>query len=470
MPKPYTVVLFFFVLAVGAVKCGAFAQEDEAAGKMLLKKLQGHLAKDYADSDRDSAMSELVDELAKLKFAPAKKAIYETVFFWFGFDDTMTAHPRLFTLKEKLEADLNKRALEATADLKDVKANCLVFLDNRKELAVDPNAASKYSVLVLIHTTTRFDGDGGTQKREQIAAKLKIPVHRVGLEHGITKQGRDVRSFFNNVDARLDTQPAYFLMGGVCEFLKHSHDANDDRFLRWAVDHRRLSRGLASELIPKLFPPVKRPDPVVQSRDAQHLAVKVFTHYGLAKVKKFTRANPGSFKALLDSGVLSKEDGAKMALHGFEEFRFRKNVAFSRRYEFSLYYTVEEDTHVIGIGFNHLGKVVEEDKETDTSSDIAADVKIMWSVDEKGRSPQEAIEAASRVFNTVKLEGMHREKIFKQIGHMSLRPKGIYNRPFWPVAKDELAFRFDTGAYGWQFNLKFDEKEICKTVTRKWIH
>src|SRR5262249_41898417 len=149
-----------------------------------------------------------------------------------------------------------------------------------------------------------------------------------------------------------------------------------------------------------------------------------------------------------DAGVLSKEDLAKVKLHEFESFSFRKDVAFSRRYVFSFNYIIEGDSIHTSMGFNHLGKIVNDNKETDTSSDIPADVKIMWSVDEAGRSPQEAIEAASRVFNTVKLEGMHRDKIVKLIGDISLRPDGFYNAPFWPVKKGDMVCRFDTGFYG----------------------
>jgi hypothetical protein len=442
------------------------SQDKDAAGKAVLKKLQDHLALKHPDPESDRAMTDLVGELAKLRYTPAKREVYATVFYWFGYDDTMTAHLHLFKLKEKLEKETAKRTLAAAEGLKDVKATTLVFLENRKEMGADPTVEPTYSFLVHIETASQFDFGSGNKKREEIAAKLTIPADRVGLSWGITKQG----SVVSNLDARLDTQPAYFLMRQVCEFLKHGHDANDDQFLRWAVENKRLKRGLASEIIPELFPPVKRPDPAIHHRDAEYLAVKIFAHYGLGRLQAFTYDKPGTFKPLIDAGVLSKEDAVKIKLHQFESFSFRKNVVFSRRYELSLHYTVEGDHHSTSTGFNHLGKIVSDNKETDTSSDIAADVKIMWSVDKAGRSPQEAIEAASRVFNTVKLEGMHRHKIIKLIGDTSLRPKGIYNAPFWPAAKGDMVCRFDTGAYGWQFTLQFDEKGICKTVTRKGIH
>ena len=441
--------------------------ETSSAGAQALKKLQDYLALKHADREADRAMTDLVAELAKLKHTPAKRAVYATVFYWLGFDDTMTAHPHLFKLKQQLEKETAERSLAAAEGLKDARATTLVFLENRKEMAADPKVEPKYIFLVRIETTSRFASEGGDdKKREEIAAKLKIPAERVGLDWGITKEGR----VCSNLDARLDAQAGYFLMWRVCEFLKHEHDSNDDRFLRWAVENKWLKRGLASEILPELFPPVKRPDPAVLDRDAEHLAVKIFAHYGLEKMQIFTNGKRGTFKPLIDAGVLSKEDVAKIKLHEFESFDFEKNVAYSRRYRFSLNYTVEGDHHSTSTELNHLGKIVDDSKETDISSDIAADVKLMWSVDKDGCSSQEAIEAASRVFNTVKVEGMDRDKISKLIGDTSLRPKGIYNAPFWPTGKGDTVCRFDTGFYGWQFTLKFDENGICTAVVRKWIY
>ncbi|MBI1831397.1 MAG: hypothetical protein HYR84_08105, partial [Planctomycetes bacterium] len=317
-----------------------------------MRALERHLATKHADRDADRDMTDLVTKIAKLKYAPGKRAIYGTVFYWFGFDDTMTAHPRLFVLKNMLEKRLNSRALVACADLRDVQVRSIVFLTNRKALAAHPRAEPEYTALLHVLTNTRFDVEGSDErKRREIATKLKLPADCVGLTWRIAVNGTVVC----HVDARLDTQPGYFLMWQVCEFLRHKRDANDDRFLRWAVENRRLSRGLASELIPQLFPPEKRPDPAIHYRDAEYLAVKLFSHYGLEKLKQFTYDKPGSFKALVESGVFSKEDAAKIALHKFDSFCFTKNAAFSRRYELSLHYMIEDDHHSTGTGFNHLG-------------------------------------------------------------------------------------------------------------------
>jgi hypothetical protein len=84
-------------------------------------------------------------------------------------------------------------------------------------------------------------------------------------------------------------------------------------------------------------------------------------------------------------------------------------------------------------------------------------------------SPVSAINAASRVFATVELEGKTFEEV-KDIIRFNPRPKYGYNSPFWPAEKGMKVFRFDCGSFGWQFNLSFDEQGGVTAVKRKWIH
>ena len=297
---------------------------------------------------------------------------------------------------------------------------------------------------------------------------IQATLNRVWLRLvRVRKRGRDTYSTVNNVDERFGTRASNSLIWRACAFLRLNRDANDERFVKWVVDSGKLDRELASALFPDLYPPEKRPEYAVLVRDSEHLAKKIFAHYGVAGLEKFRQFYSGSFKPLLDTGVLSKEDDAKISLHKIQKFSFSKSAAFSRRYKVYFFYG---RSSAIDVDINHLGEVVKQAGETDKSSDIKADVKLMWSVDKEGRSPQEAIKAASRVFNTVNLEGMQRGEVVELIGDYTHRPKGIYNGPFWPVEEGESDYRFDTGYYGWQFNLKYDEKGICKKVTRKWIH
>jgi hypothetical protein len=46
----------------------------------------------------------------------------------------------------------------------------------------------------------------------------------------------------------------------------------------------------------------------------------------------------------------------------------------------------------------------------------------------------------------------------------------IYNFPFWPAPKASLVYRFDRGAYGWQFNVMVGQDGKVTKVERFWIH
>jgi hypothetical protein len=122
------------------------------------------------------------------------------------------------------------------------------------------------------------------------------------------------------------------------------------------------------------------------------------------------------------------------------------------------------------------------DDEQGPSVDLAADLKLMWQTqplrstpdpshgkNPKGSTP-EAIDAASRVFKTVKLLGLTREEVVAKIGDPRTSNDSIYNFPFWPVSRGAMVYRFDTGSYGWQFNLYFDAQGKVRKVQRLWIH
>jgi hypothetical protein len=119
---------------------------------------------------------------------------------------------------------------------------------------------------------------------------------------------------------------------------------------------------------------------------------------------------------------------------------------------------------------------------TARSSDVAADIKLMWATQplkgnagpQAGPNPQastdRAIKAASRVFNTVQLVGKTREEVVKLLGDPRASNSSVYNFPFWPVAAGSLVYRFDSGAYGWQFNVVVGTDGKVSAVERHWIH
>src|SRR5262249_24629218 len=198
-----------------------------------------------------------------------------------------------------------------------------------------------------------------------------------------------------------------------------------------------------------------------KGKEAAALAKKLFDHFGPDGLDQFTWRSPGDFEPLLKADVLSDTDAEIILRHGFRDFEFRRSAGFSRRYEFS--FGTGPDTS-FGGELDHKGQPVLVDGETDKSEDLQADVNLMWSIGAGGKSPQVAIHAGSRVFNTVELVGMHRDQIIRLIGDFSRRPGGYYNFPFWPADRGDLVYRFDNGFYGWQFNVKLNRNGVCERV------
>ncbi len=119
---------------------------------------------------------------------------------------------------------------------------------------------------------------------------------------------------------------------------------------------------------------------------------------------------------------------------------------------------------------------------TATSADPERDMRLMWETQRLRGSPDpthgpnprgstdRAINAASRVFNTVELVGMTRAEVVNLLGDPKTSSESIYNFPFWPAPRGSLVYRFDCGSYGWQFNVVLDEQGKVSKVERLWIH
>jgi hypothetical protein len=122
--------------------------------------------------------------------------------------------------------------------------------------------------------------------------------------------------------------------------------------------------------------------------------------------------------------------------------------------------------------------------ETARSYWLAHDIRLMWQTkwepdaivgpNQIGAhvSTDAALNAASRVFNTVDVEGISRADVIAQLGDPRKSNDSVYNFPFVPSAVPEgtLVYRFDSGSYGWQFVICFGDDGKVSDVRREWIH
>ena len=112
------------------------------------------------------------------------------------------------------------------------------------------------------------------------------------------------------------------------------------------------------------------------------------------------------------------------------------------------------------------------------STDLPVDLKLMWETE----SPQDAadptegstlrastdraINAASRVFNSIRLIGRSRSEVSALLGQQNSARDG---QTFDPTSTEEMVYRFDRGAYGWQFKVLFDGRGKVQEVQRRWV-
>jgi hypothetical protein len=105
------------------------------------------------------------------------------------------------------------------------------------------------------------------------------------------------------------------------------------------------------------------------------------------------------------------------------------------------------------------------------STDLSADLKKMWRVvpdSQFGVAPVSAINAASRVFETVDLRGMTLGDVRSALRFQERNGYG-YNFSFSGPKPSKLVFRFDCGAFGWEFELILDAQGRVQSVTRMGI-
>ncbi len=116
------------------------------------------------------------------------------------------------------------------------------------------------------------------------------------------------------------------------------------------------------------------------------------------------------------------------------------------------------------------------------STDLSRDIELMWetrTLESSGdpthgpdprASTDRAINAASRVFNTANLLGKTPDAVIELLGPPGTSSDSTYNFPFFPPQKRSMVYRFDSGMYGWQFDLPLNDDGTVSAVERRWIH
>jgi hypothetical protein len=97
------------------------------------------------------------------------------------------------------------------------------------------------------------------------------------------------------------------------------------------------------------------------------------------------------------------------------------------------------------------------------STDLQQDRALMWETKD-GWSTVAGIHAAHRVFGTIDLLGKTKSQVFDLVGDPSILGSPIHMTPWSEVKRGDLFYRFDNGAWGMQFTIRFDWRGKVKRV------
>ena len=120
--------------------------------------------------------------------------------------------------------------------------------------------------------------------------------------------------------------------------------------------------------------------------------------------------------------------------------------------------------------FIALTELLAESSPLKISRESRSDIKLMWetipmSDPHQRASSRRATEAARRVFLTVPIVGLTLPEVIQLLGDPKTASRSVYNFPFYPIPKNSIAYRFDTGMGGWQFNLLHDRNgRVTKVI------
>ncbi len=232
---------------------------DDDSGKVLDRQLKAVLARKSTQKDDVNLMWNLAYAMATLKYAPGKRTAYDTLFFWFGCDDIVIANDKVLAIKDRLEKQFADKAGESLGELKDKKVHCVVYLENRSELAENAKAEPRYHTLIRIDTSDHLAESRLTKLRTIAAKATGLPEECVGIrseykrpEPVASGSGFEINEV--GVEPRLrNNSDGAVLIEMLCVYLQSGHNKKDIAVLRWLVEHGYREKKEVERWLPGVF-------------------------------------------------------------------------------------------------------------------------------------------------------------------------------------------------------------------------
>lgn len=206
---------------------------DEATAIQLTAHLEKLNAKKVAEVHDQSMAMQLIGSLGALRYEPARSAVEQSFFYWFGIDSAFAAKPELLKTKERLEQELEREAKKSLGEFGRVDAEALVFLENRAALAAGSESESKYRF--VLHADVRSP-EHPELKAESLRTRL---VQALGIREGtisVTRWNGHMGASSGGSDERVSGRNDGLFLWRYGQYVEATRGPQDLRFVKFLME------------------------------------------------------------------------------------------------------------------------------------------------------------------------------------------------------------------------------------------
>lgn len=182
-------------------------------------------------------ISEYIETFKELRYAEARRLIYKSLFYWFGYDEEFGKHPQLVSIKTALQDSINQRAAVILKEHDIEEVQSLVHITNAKDVVNGVTPDFEFIVQVELANDVKkrwashkdiFSDSKGVfellkKVRQEVSDGLALPLEKVSAKAGM---------YVDNTDDRFDVDIDFSPMNKFYQYAKQLPNQNDLLFLK----------------------------------------------------------------------------------------------------------------------------------------------------------------------------------------------------------------------------------------------
>lgn len=197
--------------------------EDDETKEFLINDFSEFLnSKDTIESWKIKEwLKEYIEVFTDLKMKEAQDLIYESLFYWYGYDENFAHHSEIYKAKSAKEDSVRKRAIEVLGGDIVNEIKVIVFIENPEDILKGLKPQFDYIILINTKKETNDKRERTTTGKE-LFSMLRSIQQTISDSLGVSKTKISVRngSYVQNLDQRFDEDITHSPMGSFYSYVK----------------------------------------------------------------------------------------------------------------------------------------------------------------------------------------------------------------------------------------------------------